>query len=162
MKYSFVSDLKWDYKNLTLFVFLAAVPNLLGMLNISTPFGFKLHFFQYAVFLAAIIYGPLGGLVSGTVGSVYSAAIMHNPYIVVGNAILGFFTGLFVRHGIRTVFAVFLAYLIQLPWLVLTDLYLANLSMVFVSSLVVALALSNLVWAVLASCTAKPVKALLQ
>jgi hypothetical protein len=152
----------FDYRNVGLFLFLAAVPNLMGMINISTPFGFKLHFFQYAVFLAAIIYGPWGGLVSGATGSVYSAALMHNPYIVVGNAILGFFVGLFARYGVHTVVAVLFAYAIQLPWLVLTDLYLVGLSYAFVMSLVIALSLSNLIWAVLAHYTANPLKGLVQ
>lgn len=162
MKNAFISDLRWDHKTISLFFFLAAVPNALGMLNISTPFGFKLHFFQYAIFMAALLYGPVGGLVSGSMGSVYSAAIMHNPYIVVGNAILGFFVGLFARHGMHTVLAVALAYAVQLPWLVLTDIYLVSLPVAFVSGLVVALAISNLIWATLAHYTQKPVEGLVQ
>jgi uncharacterized membrane protein len=154
----FSFDVEWNYKTIGLFLFLLALPNLLGMINIATPFGFKLHFFQAAIFLAALIYGPVGGLASGLVGSAYTAAMMGNPYIVVGNVLLGFFVGLFARYGMKTVFAVWLAFIIQLPWLVLTDYYLVHLPIAFIISLVVALAVSNTVWAIVAHYAAKPVK----
>ena len=151
-------NLKWDYKNISFFIVLLALPNLLGSINLSTPFGFKIHFFQLAVFLAAAIYGPYAGLMSGLFGSVYSAFVMHNPYIIIGNAILGFFAGLFIRYGFNTIIAVALAYVIQLPWLVLSDYYLAGLSFVFIYKLVIALTISNMLWAVIAHYTAKPLK----
>jgi uncharacterized membrane protein len=155
-------DIKWDYRAISLFIFLLALPNLLGMINLSTPWGFKIHFFQAAVFIAALIYGPFGGMLSGFVGSFYSALIMHNPYIAVGNAILGFFVGLFARHGFNTVIAVLLAYIIQLPWLVATDYYLVHLPLPFIRALVIALAVSNTLWAAVAHYSAKPIKAALR
>ena len=89
MMFKDIFDVKWNYKTISLLLFLVFVPNLLGMINISTPFGFKLHFFQLAVIIAAMVYGPMGGLLSGMFGSVYSAMMMNNPYIVVGNVIPG-------------------------------------------------------------------------
>ncbi|MBD3164263.1 hypothetical protein GF323_03620 [Candidatus Woesearchaeota archaeon] len=154
----FSFDIKWSSKTVSLFIFLLILPNFLGMINLSTKTGFKIHFFQYAVFLAAIIYGPKGGLLSGFVGSTYSAFIMHNPYIAVGNAILGFFTGLFIRYGSKTILAVLLAYIIQLPWLILTDYFLVHLPMSFIMPLIMALFFSNIVWAIAAHYTAKLVK----
>ncbi len=154
----FSFDVEWNYKTIALFLFLIGLPNLLGIVNITTPFGFKIHFFQAAIFLAALIYGPMGGLSAGLVGSAYSAAVMANPYIIVGNVLLGFFVGLFARYGIKTVFAVWLAFLIQLPWLVLTDYYLVHLPIAFIVSLIIALAVSNTLWAVVAHYLAKPVK----
>ncbi len=154
----FSFDVKWNYKTIALFLFLLALPNLLGMVNISTGVGFKIHFFQAAIFIAALIYGPMGGLASGLVGSAYSAVIVHNPYIIVGNVILGFFVGLFAKYGIKTVFAVWLAFLIQLPWLVITDYYLVSLPMAFIISLIIALAVSNTIWAIVAHYAVKPIK----
>jgi len=151
--YSF--NVKWDLKHLSLFAFLLLIPNLLGMINLSTGIGFKLHFFQYAVFLAAIIYGPFGGLLSGLVGSVYSAITMHNPYIIICNAVLGFFVGYFARKGLKTLFAVWLAFIIELPLLILADHYLAGLPIAFILPLIVALAVSNTVWAVAAQYSAR-------
>lgn len=142
-------NVKWNYKNIILFLVLLGLPNLLGMLNIATPWGFKLHFFQLAIFIAAAIYGPKGGALSGLLGSLYSAAIMHNPYIIIGNIILGFFVGLFIRYKINTVIAVILAYAVQLPWLLLTDYYLVHLPIPFLKNLVIALFVSNVIWAIL-------------
>ncbi len=146
----FSFNVKWDYKTISLFLLLILLPNLLGLINISTPLGFKIHFFQLGIFIAAFVYGPFGGVLSGFIGSFYSAMIMNNPYIAVGNAILGFFAGLFFRYDIKTVYAVLIAYLIQLPWLIITDYYFAGLSVNFIGSLVVALLISNVVWAIFA------------
>ena len=111
---------------------------------------FKIHFFQLAVFLAAMAYGPWAGLLSGLVGSTYSAVIMHNPYIAVGNAILGFFVGYFYKKKFSIWNSVAIAFLIQLPWLILTDYYLVGLSSIFITNLVIALIVSNMIWATIA------------
>ncbi|MFH1053028.1 MAG: hypothetical protein V1740_01295 [Candidatus Woesearchaeota archaeon] len=157
----FSFDIEWNYKTLGLFIFLLALPNLLGVVNIGTIFGFKVHFFQIAVFLAAMLYGPTGGFFSGLIGSSYSAFIMANPYIAIGNAILGFFAGLFFRLGIKAVLAVLLAYAIQLTWLVLTDYYLVGLSVGFIQALAITLLVSNLIWAVAADYLTKQIKHIL-
>lgn len=154
----FSFNIEWTYKTISLFIFLIAVPNLLGMVNLPTQWGFNIHFFQAAIFLAALIYGPSGGLLSGLAGSMYSAFIMHNPYIAVGNAILGFFVGLFARYGLNAIIAVLTAYLIQLPWLILTDYYLVGLPMSFIVPLIIALLISNTVWAIAASYSYKHIK----
>ena len=155
-KFSF--NVKWNYKTIVLFLSLMILPNLLGLINLNTVWGFKIHFFQIAVFIAALIYGPKGGMLSGLVGSLYSAFVMGNPYIAIGNAILGFFVGLFVRYKFHTIIAVMLAYLIQLPWLIITDYYLVSLPTNFILKLILALAISNLIWAIVANYTVKPIK----
>ena len=160
---AFTTEVKWNYKSVGMFVFLLALPNLLGMLNISTVWGFKLHLFQFGIFLAAGIYGWKGGLLSGIVGSMFSAVIMHNPYIIVFNAILGFFVGYFItRYNMNTIFAVLLAFVIELPVLILIDYYLVGLSVMFITNLVIALLISNMIWAILAHYTAKPIKVVIK
>lgn len=154
----FSFDVKWNFRTISLFLFLLLLPNFLGLINLPTVFGFKIHFFQLAVFLATLIYGPSGGLLSGLIGSAYPALIMHNPYIIGGNAILGFFVGLFVRYRIATIFAVWLAFLIQLPWLIITDYYFMHLPVAFITALIFALAISNTIWAIIAHYAAKPIK----
>ena len=140
---------EWGYKNISILIFLLILPNFLGMINLPTVMGFKIHFFQIAIFAAAIKFGPLGGLFSGLVGSFYSAFIMNNPYIVAGNMILGFFIGFFIRNGFNIFLSVLIAFTIQVPWLFLTDYYLAGLSLSFIYGLIAALLVSNLVWATL-------------
>jgi hypothetical protein len=86
---------------------------------------------------------------------------MGNPFILVGNAVLGFFTGYFTEKGFSPVAAVMLAFAIQLPWLAVTDHLLMGLSWAFIGGLAVSLAASNLLWAVAASWAAGPLRRLL-
>lgn len=151
-------NIEWNYGSIILFLFLLSLPNMLGIINLDTAFGFKIHFFQIAIFLAAFIYGPTGGLLSGIVGSIYSAFIMHNPYLVIGNAILGFFAGLFYRYKPNAILSVILAFLIQLPWLIITDYYLVNLPATFILGVIISLAISNLIWAVIVKYNIKPIR----
>jgi uncharacterized membrane protein len=151
-------NVRWNYKTAGILVVLVALPELLGTVNIPVAAGFKLHFFQAAIFLAAALFGPAGGALSGFTGSFFSAYAMGNPYILIGNALLGFCTGLFLRKGFRTVPAVWLAYAVQIPWLVLTDYYLVHLPLPFIGNLAIALFVSNTLWAIAVSYLARPVK----
>jgi uncharacterized membrane protein len=155
-------NVKWNTKTIGAFITLMVLPNLLGVINITTPWGFKVHLFQLGIFGAAALYGPIGGVLSGFLGSIYSASVMGNAYIIVGNVILGFFVGFFLRKGIHTILAVGLAYAIQLPWLIFSDYYLAHLSWPFIQGLVIALFISNIVWAVLLHYTTSPIKKFIQ
>lgn len=151
----------FDVRNMIMFSFLAILPNLLGMLHYTTIFGLRVHFFQYAIFLAAILYGPIGGMVSGAVGSVYVAMALGNPYIVVGNVILGFVFGLFVRLKWNLVISVLAAYAIQLVWLIPSDIYLAHMPVNVVWMVVFSLLISNVIFVSLAGMTAEKIKHLL-
>ncbi len=131
-------------------IILIILPNLLGLINISTPWEFKIHFFQLAIFIAAILYGPQGGLFAGALGSLSSALLMHNPYIIIGNTILGLFVGLFFGKGFSIIWATLFAYSLELPWLILTDHYLLHLSFPAIERITIALAISNLLWALCA------------
>ena len=140
-------DVEWNYKAMIMFALLLGLPNLLGMINISMQ-GFKIHFFQIAIFIAAFIYGPVGGMMSGMLGSVYSAVMMSNPYIVLFNMILGFFTGMFFRFGMKSIFAVWLAFLVELPVLIVLDHFVVGMPTKVLINLVIALAISNTAWAI--------------
>ena len=52
----------WNRKSVFTPVLLTVLPNLLGMINIAMPRGFQWHCFQSAIFFAAALFGPLGGL----------------------------------------------------------------------------------------------------
>jgi uncharacterized membrane protein len=147
---------KINEKNITTLLFLVMLPNLLGALQLSTPWGFKIHFFQYAIFLAAFTFGPIGGLLSGSVGSLYAAYLMSNPYILIGNALLGLATGYFVRRGHSYLFSALLGFAVQIPWIVITDCFLMYLPASFVGGLLFTLAITNALWAVLARMSAIP------
>ena len=151
-------ELPWNRKTVGVIMMLVFLPNILSMVNLTTPGGVKLHTFQVAIFLAASLLGPLGGLLSGLVGSLFSALSLSNPYIMIGNGILGFFTGWFIRRGIRPLFAVWMAFCLQLLWLVPTDYFLAGLSVSFIQNLVLMLFLSNTLWAVVAARLSGPLR----
>jgi hypothetical protein len=154
----FHNELNW--KSVSMLIILAVLPNMLGMLNITLPYG-KFHFFQFSILLAAAVFGPWGGLISGAFGSIYSAAVMHNPYIVIGNMILGFFAGYFFLKGMDILKATLLAFTIQLPWLFATDIYLVNMPVKVVIFIAVSLLVSNAIWAMLVQRAYKPVQSII-
>jgi len=149
---------KVNEKSIITLVILMLLPNLLGAIHLSTPWGFKIHLFQYAIFLAAFALGPIGGLLSGFAGSLHAAYVMTNPYILVGNALLGFFTGYFFRRGHTYLRSALLGFGVQIPWLVATDYFLMNLPVPFIGGLLFALTLTNVLWAVPAGMSAGPLK----
>ncbi len=146
---------RYSFRSISMLAFLAILPNFFGMINLPTVWGFKIHIFQYLVFLAAFMYGPLGGLVSGGVGSLFTAISMGNPYIIVGNIILGFCAGLFFRMRWHAMLCILAAYLIQMPWLYYSDIYLAGMPVKVVHGVIIALFFSDILWGWLAWLTYK-------
>jgi len=129
------------------------LPLVLSLLHITTPWGFRLHFFQIAIICGAFLFGPVGGGIAGAAGSFVGALITANPYLIVSNVILGTATGLLARRGFRPVFAIWLAFLIQLPWLICSDYFFMGLSPRFIGGLVLSLFLSNTLWGIMTPLT---------
>lgn len=112
---------------------MCAVTNILGFFTI--PIGItEIHLMQLPIILTGLALGPyIGGLV-GFTGAAVMASRLHppNPYILLGNAILGFMTGAFysrlrktrVRQIIPQVISVLGAYLVQFPYVYVTDVHL--------------------------------------
>lgn len=140
------------------FGLLILLPVALSMINVTFAQSWKVHFFPAAIFLAALPFGPVGGLIAGITGSLYSALMLGNPYLIVGNVILGVMTGVFIRKSFNIIPAVLLAYACQLPWLIVSDYFFLGLSAEFIARLVVVLFLGNLLWALLIALTMKPIK----
>jgi len=129
---------------------MTAVAVVLSALSVPFVFGLRIHFFQVAIMLAGIIGGPVSGLVAGSVGGVYMSALRSDPTIVVGNALLGLFTGLFVRK-MRPVLAGILAWvLIQAPWLYLTGTFILNVPGVVMQTILITLTVEDVICAVIA------------
>ena len=112
---------------------MGALANVLGLLVV--PAGvINVHFTQIPVLLAGLSVGPVSGAFVGFIGFVTSATRLPraNPYILGGNAILGFFTGLFysrirrmkAKPIVPQTIAVLAAYLVQAPYVFITDVYL--------------------------------------
>jgi riboflavin transporter FmnP len=77
------------------------------------------HFSQLPIFLAGVLTGPVGGLITGAIGGIYMGLIKI-PFIIGGLAILGLATGFFGRR-VRPLYASLLAWLVQAPYVVVTD-----------------------------------------
>jgi len=129
---------------------MTAVAVVLSALSVPFVFGVRIHFFQVAIMLAGVIGGPVSGLVAGGVGGVYMSALRSDPTIVVGNALLGLFTGLLVRK-MRPALAGILAWvLIQAPWLYLTGTYILNVPGLVMQTILATLTVEDVFCAVIA------------
>lgn len=112
---------------------MVALANILGFFSI--PLGFtNIHLMQFPIIFTGLLLGSLSGGVTGFLGAILMAYMLSppNPYILFGNAILGFVTGLFYsnlrkmkRKSIMPqLLSVLGAYIIQTPYVYLTDVYL--------------------------------------
>jgi uncharacterized membrane protein len=111
-------------KTVAFVALMAALANVMSLppLVIPLPIGgytSAIHFFQLAIFLCGILAGPYAGLVGGAVGSLYMS-VTKIPFVAGGIAILGFSVGFFAKK-VRPVFAGLLAWLIQAPYVLVTD-----------------------------------------
>ena len=103
---------------------MAALANVMSLPPLAIPLQFggftsAFHFFQLPIFLSGILAGPWAGLVSGLVGSLYMG-VTRIPFVIGGIAILGASAGLFAKR-VRPVFAGLLAWLVQAPYVLVTD-----------------------------------------
>ena len=103
---------------------MAALANVMSLPPLAIPlqigeFTSAVHFFQLAIFLCGILAGPWAGLVGGAVGGLYMS-VTKIPFVVGGIAILGVSVGLFAKK-VRPVFAGLLAWLVQAPYVLVTD-----------------------------------------
>jgi uncharacterized membrane protein len=141
-------------KSITFVATMCAVANVLGLFAI--PIGItKIHFMQLPIILSGLALGPwVGGLV-GLIGAATMAfnLVPTNPYILLGNAILGFFTGLFylylgkmkVKPIIPQVISVLGAYIIQAPYVYVTDVYFMAIPTFVVIEILLKLLLEDVI-----------------
>ena len=111
-------------KTVAFVALMAALANVMSLppLAIPLPIGgytSAIHFFQLAIFLCGILAGPYAGLVGGAVGSLYMS-VTKIPFVAGGITILGFSVGFFAKK-VRPVFAGLLAWLVQAPYVLVTD-----------------------------------------
>jgi len=129
---------------------MSAVAVALSALSVPFVLGLRIHFFQIAIMLAGVIGGPVSGLVTGAIGGVYMAALRSDPTIVVGNALLGLFTGLFVRKMRPALAGIAAWVLIQAPWIYLTGTYILHVPGVVMQTILATLTVEDVSCAVIA------------
>jgi uncharacterized membrane protein len=112
---------------------MAALANILGLLKLSIG-QLTIHLLQLPIILTGLVLGALAGGAVGLVGAILGALTLSppNPYIILGNAILGFFTGVLYDRlrGLKAApivpqsLALLGAFLLQAPYAYMTDVYL--------------------------------------
>jgi uncharacterized membrane protein len=111
-------------KTVAFVALMAALANVMSVPPLAVPlplggFTSSVHFFQLAIFLCGILAGPWAGLLGGAVGGLYMS-VTKIPFVIGGIAILGASVGLFAKK-VRPVFAGLLAWLVQAPYVLVTD-----------------------------------------
>ena len=146
----------------------AIILSLISLITFALTFlvlplgNLRIHFFQAGIFTTSFLFGPLAGaLVGGLTSSYVALAIMHNPWIIGGNALLGFFSARFylTNHPVK---AALLAYAIQLPYLIFTDIFLAHMLSSAVLRIALLLFFENLICSTAAMIIVPTVKNLLR
>jgi len=125
----------------------SALAVALSALSVPFVLGLRIHFFQAAVMLAGVVGGPISGLVTGAIGGAYVAMLRSDPTIVVGNGLLGLFTGIFVRRT-RPAFAAIAAWvLVQAPWVYVTGTLIFNVPALVMQTILALLTVEDAVCA---------------
>ena len=126
---------------------MSALAVALSLLSVPFVAGLRIHFFQVAIMLAGVIAGPLSGLVTGAVGGAYMAALRSDPTIVVGNGLLGLFTGLLARKMRPAAAGIAAWILIQAPWIYLTGTYILHVPAVVMQTILATLTIEDIICA---------------
>jgi hypothetical protein len=153
-----VKDVKMYRRFAVAISVLIIFPFALSMINLTFAQSWKVHFSPAAVILAAAIFGGAGGLVAGIAGSLYSAVLLGNPYLIVGNALFGVLTGIFYKQTNQIIISVMLAFICEIPWLIVSDYYFMHLPAVFIAKLIVVLFLADVFWAGLIQLVDNPLR----
>jgi len=134
---------------------MCALSNILGLFTV--PVGLtSIHLVQFPIVLTGLSLGPWAGGLVGLIGALTMAYRLAppNPYIIPGNAILGLLTGMFYLRLKRMrgspiipqAISVIGAYVLQSPYIYLTDVYLMPIpSQVVLSVILPLLLLEDLV-----------------
>jgi len=88
--------------------------------------------------------------VTGAVGGAYMAMLRSDPTIVIGNGLLGLFTGLFVRKMRPALASIAAWVLIQAPWIYLTGTYILHVPALVMQTILATLTVEVVICAVFA------------
>ena len=115
------------------------------------PFAeWKIHFFQAGIFTTAFLFGPIAGAIVGALSSSYNGLfLISNPWIIGGNAILGF-SAAYLYTKTTPFKAAMGAFAIQLPYLFITDVLFVNMPLAVVTMIALTLLVTNMICAYVA------------
>lgn len=129
---------------------ISALTVVFSFFTVPFLFGFRIHFFQIGILLAGVVGGPVSGIVTGLIGGVYMATMRSDPTIVIGNGLLGLFTGIFSLR-LRPALAGLTAWIfIQAPWVYLTGTFIFHVPAVAMQLILILLTVEDVISAVVA------------
>jgi uncharacterized membrane protein len=133
-----------SYVRVTAFIFLAILTFALTFAVV--PFmEWRLHFFQLGIFLTAFLFGPFAGAAVGALSGSYTGLfVLSNPWIIGGNAILGF-SAAYLYTRTTPFKAAMGAFAIQLPYLFLTDILIVGMQLSIVTMIALTLLVTNII-----------------
>ena len=127
---------------------IGALTVVFSFFTVPFLFGFRIHFFQIGILLAGVIGGPMSGVITGLIGGAYMATVRSDPTIVVGNGLLGLFTGIFSLR-FRPALAGLAAWIfVQAPWVFLTGTFIFHVPTVAMQLILILLTVEDEVSAV--------------
>ena len=155
MEFGFAKGTKREFLSLNslmrAFALLSLFSITFGLTFLVFPFAeWKLHFYQAGIFTAGFLFGPLAGAAVGALSSSYNALyVLHNPWIIGGNALLGFAAAYFYTrmHPLKAALA---GFAVQVPYLIVTDIYLMNMPVSTVAGITLTLLAANTICALAA------------
>lgn len=138
-------------RRLSIVAILAALAIILSVPPIAVPIPLggtsgSIHFTQLPIFISGILFGPLAGIFTGAVGGILMGFVVgaQIPFIVGGLALLGFASAIFARKA-RPFVAGIMAWLVQAPYVAVTDYFWFTFSRQMSSQLALATVLTILV-----------------
>jgi uncharacterized membrane protein len=111
----------------------------------------KLHLFQVGIFTTAFLFGPFAGAAVGALSGSYTGLfVLSNPWIIGGNAILGF-SAAYLYTRTTPFKAAMGAFAIQLPYLFITDILFVGMPLAIVTMIALTLLVTNIFCAFIAA-----------
>ncbi|VVB98704.1 Uncharacterised protein [uncultured archaeon] len=150
MDFKFITEKKREYLPVNSFMRAAALVSLaaiaFGLTFLVFPFEqWRVHFFQAGIFASGFLFGPLAGLAVGALSSSYNGLyVINNPWIIGGNALLGLSAAYFYTrmHPMKAVAA---AFAIQVPYLIITDVFIVGMPLAVFGGILATLAAEALI-----------------
>lgn len=145
-------------KRIISFAGLSLLAFILSLLVFPAPYGLRFHFFQFAIFLAGSVLGPLYGGATGFIGSFGPSFLRADPYILLYNSALGIATGIFSRYFRPAIAALMAYFLIHLPLMILIGRFVQNVPKTILVAISIILAIEDIICAILADISSVKLK----
>ncbi len=130
----------------------------LSLIVMPAPFGLRFHFFQYAIFLAGSVLGPVYGGAVGFIGGMGPSFLRGDPYILIYNALLGTACGIFALRFRPWIASLMAYFLVHLPVMLIVGRFIQNVPPFVLAAISIILAGEDIICAFLADISSKKLR----